>query len=219
MRRRFDAVLFDLDGTLADSAPDLAGAANEQRVAHGLPALPLEALRPHVGSGARGMLAAAFDLRPGQPAFEPMKQDFLRRYEARMLAESVLFEDVRALIDALTSAGTPWGVVTNKSHRLASVLMAGLGLQPVRDALVGGDSTPFTKPHPEPLFEATRRLQVDPARCVFVGDDVRDITAGRAAGMATVVAAWGYLGVGEPAERWGADAIMATPADLSNWLA
>jgi 2-phosphoglycolate phosphatase len=207
-------VLFDLDGTLVDSAPDLAGAANDMRVAHGLPALPLEALRPMVGSGARGMLAAAFGLRPGTTGFEPMKHDFLRRYEARMLAESVLFEDVRALLDALTSAGTPWGIVTNKAHRLASVLMAGLGLQPVRDALVGGDSTPFTKPHPEPLLEATRRWQV--AGALRVRGRRRARHAGRpCGGHGHRGAAWGYLGVGEPAERWGADAIMATPA-LSN---
>lgn len=216
--RGLRAVLFDLDGTLIDSAPDLAGAANALRAAHGLAPLPYERLRPMVGAGARGMIGAAFGIAPGDERFEPLRDDFLRRYEAGMLARTQPFEGVAALLVALVKAGLAWGIVTNKATRFAWPVAHGLGLRPPHEALVCGDTTPHSKPHPEPLFEAARRLGVGPAECVYVGDDLRDVQAGRAAGMATVVAAWGYLGEGEPVAAWGADAIIEAPGELLNWL-
>ena len=211
-------VLFDLDGTLVDSAPDLAGATNEMLVARGLPALPLEFLRPMVGAGARGMMGLAFQVAPQDPRFGALKAEFFDRYELRLLQETQVFAGVPELLDALSHAGLAWGIVTNKSERFALPLTAGLGLAVRAAAIVGGDSTPHTKPHPAPLLEAARRAGVAPEHCVYVGDDHRDILAGRAAGMLTVAVSWGYLGQGEAIEDWGADLIVDTPAQLLAWL-
>jgi 2-phosphoglycolate phosphatase len=212
------AVLFDLDGTLIDSAPDLAGAANELRAAHGLAALPYDTFRPMVGSGARGMLAVAFDIGPQHERFNELRDDFLRRYELRMTHETRLFEAVVPVLEALDRKSRPWGIVTNKAARFTDPLVRSLGLHPRAATVIAGDTTPHSKPHPAPLLEAARRLALDPAQCIYVGDDVRDVQAGRAAGMATAVAAWGYLGIGEPIEAWGAEFIARRPADLLNLL-
>lgn len=207
-------MLFDLDGTLMDSAPDLAGAANEMRQARGMDGLPYAQLRPHASSGARGMLGAAFDLRPGAAAYEAMRVEFLARYEARMLQTTRVFDDVLPLLDALDSLGLPWGIVTNKAMRFAEPIARECGLLARAGVLIGGDSTPHTKPHPAPLLEAARRLALPPERCAYVGDDARDILAGRAAGMATVVAGWGYLGDEAEPGAWGADAVIGAPHEL-----
>ena len=214
LKHPIDTVLFDLDGTLIDSAPDLAGAANDLRAQHGLEALPYEALRPMVGAGARGMVGVAFGVRPGQDGFEPLRDAFLTRYSQRMLERTRVFEAIEPVLQSLSAAGMPWGIVTNKATRFAAPLVAALGLVPSADALVCGDTTPHSKPHPAPLLEAARRLGLPPAACVYVGDDRRDVDAGRAAGMRTVVAAWGYLGSGESPDAWAADAIIAAPAEL-----
>jgi phosphoglycolate phosphatase len=210
------AVLFDLDGTLVDSAPDLAGAANDLRAAHGLAPLPFAALRPLVGSGARGMVGVAFGVVPGEPDFEPLKDAFLTRYQERLLQETQVFAGMAVVLQTLQAAGLPWGIVTNKAERYAGPVLQGLGLRPA--ALVCGDTTPQTKPHPAPLLEAARRLALAPADCVYVGDDQRDIIAGRAASMVTLAAAWGYLGNGEAIDAWGADAVLSDPNALLNWL-
>ncbi|MBZ8138852.1 phosphoglycolate phosphatase [Rubrivivax gelatinosus] len=215
---RAAAVLFDLDGTLVDSAPDLAGAANDLRCAQGLAPLPYERLRPMVGTGARGMVGVAFGLAPGDPGFEALRDAFLARYAARLLDETRIFETVEPVLAALDAAGLRWGIVTNKAMRYAEPVVRGLALDVRVGALVAGDTTPFSKPHPEPLLEASRRLGVLPADCVYVGDDHRDIVAGRAAGMRTLAAGWGYLGSGEPIEAWGADAVLADPIALLQWL-
>ena len=212
------AVLFDLDGTLIDSAPDLAGAANELRAAHGLAALPYDIFRPMVGSGARGMLAVAFDIGPQHERFTELRDDFLRRYEQRMTHETRLFEAIVPVLEALDRKSRPWGIVTNKAARFTDPLVRSLGLHPRAATVIAGDTTPHSKPHPAPLLEAARRLELDPSQCIYVGDDVRDVQAGRAAGMATAVAAWGYLGHGEPIESWGAEYIARRPADLLNLL-
>lgn len=211
-------VLFDLDGTLIDSAPDLAGAANDLRRRHGLPPLPYEALRPLAGAGARGMLGAAFGVAPGQERFDSLRDAFLARYAERMLAHTRVFDAVATMLAALDAGGRRWGIVTNKAARFTVPIVAGLGLQGRAAALVSGDSTPFAKPHPQPLLEAARQAGVEPGRCAYVGDDQRDVQAGRAAGMATLVAAWGYLGLGEPIVSWGADRVLGDPAELLNWL-
>ena len=212
------ALLFDLDGTLIDSAPDLAGAANDLRARHGLPALPFERLRPMVGAGARGMLGVAFEVAPGDSAFEALRTEFLAIYEARMLSLTAVFPAMLPLLAAWQAAGRPWGIVTNKHERFAHPVVAGLPALAASGCLVAGDTTPHAKPHPAPLLEAARRLGVDPQDCAYVGDDLRDVQAGRAAGMATVAAAWGYLGDGEAVEDWGADAVCADPQSLADWL-
>lgn len=211
-------LLFDLDGTLVDSAPDLAGAANDLRESRGLPRLDPALLRPMVGSGARGMLAAAFGATPEAAEFAALRDEFLDRYEARMLRETRLFGSIAELLDALDEARLPWGIVTNKATRFAGPIIEALGLGRRAAALVCGDTTPFSKPHPEPLLEAARRLDVPPVDCLYVGDDLRDMVAGRAAGMRTAAAAWGYLGDGPAVDSWGADFLVKSPADLLKWL-
>lgn len=218
MRQRCDAVLFDLDGTLIDSAPDLAGAANDLLAERGLPRMPLEALRPMVSAGARGMVGAAFGVKPGDAQFEPLREAFLARYAQRMLQTTCVFDAIQPVLQALEAAGLRWGIVTNKATRFAEPIVEGLALHRRAAALVCGDTTAHAKPHPAPLLEAARRLDLQATRCAYVGDDLRDVTAGRAAGMATLVAAWGYLGDGAPPHEWGADAILDTPAALLNWL-
>lgn len=218
MTRRADVVLFDLDGTLVDSAPDLAGAANDLRVARGLEPLALAGLRPMVGAGARGMVGLAFGVTPGEPNYETLKADFLDTYAARLLQDTRVFDAMVPVLDALDLQGLRWGIVTNKALRLAEPIVHGLGLASRSGALVAGDSTPHPKPHPAPLLEAARLIGADPARCVYVGDDLRDVQAGRAAGMATLAAAWGYLGLGDPVHEWGADAVIERPDGLLQWL-
>lgn len=218
MNHPIDAVLFDLDGTLIDSAPDLAGAANDLRTQRGLEALPYESLRPMVGAGARGMVGVAFGLRPGEDGFEPLRDAFLARYAERMLERTRVFDAVEPVLQVLSAAGVPWGIVTNKVTRYAEPVVRGLGLDARAGVLIAGDTTAHAKPHPAPLLEAARRLGRDAGRCVYVGDDLRDMQAGRAAGMATLAAGWGYLGQGEPIDDWGADAVLEEPAQLLNWL-
>lgn len=212
-------VLFDLDGTLVDSAPDLAGAGNEMRLQRGLCALPYEVLRPMVGSGARGMVGAAFQVTPDDPGFAALRDEFLSRYEVRLTRESRIFDAMLPVLDALDAAGTRWGIVTNKITRYTQPIVHALGLAARAAVVISGDSTAHAKPHPAPLLEAARRLEVPAVECVYVGDDLRDVQAGRAAGMRTLAAAWGYLGLGEPITAWNADAIVESPADLLQWLA
>ncbi len=216
--RTLGAVLFDLDGTLVDSAPDLAAAVNDLRLARGLRALPHEQLRPMVGSGARGMVGTAFGLAPGDGGYEALRDEFLARYAQRLLQETVVFAAVQPVLDRLDALGMRWGIVTNKALRFAEPLVEGLRLRQRAAVLIGGDSTPFAKPHPAPLLEAARRMGVAPECCVYVGDDQRDIVAGRAAAMATAAAGWGYLGAGGGIGTWGADTVLEDPAALLHWL-
>ncbi|RTL18445.1 MAG: phosphoglycolate phosphatase [Burkholderiales bacterium] len=214
--RHLRAVLFDLDGTLIDSAPDLAAAVNQMRSARGLDPLPLAMLRPHGGSGARGMLAQGFEVAPGHGDYDELKREFLDRYETLMYDSTQPFEGIRAVLHRLTDAGLSWGVVTNKAERFALPLVRALRLG--AEVVVGGDTTGHTKPHPAPLLEAAQRLNVQPQACLYVGDDVRDVMAGRAAGMATAVAAWGYLGPDAEIQRWRADLELARPDELLKHL-
>ena len=213
-----EAVLFDLDGTLIDSAPDLAGAANDLRQAQGMPPLPFASLRPMVGAGARGMVGVAFGAKPGDAEFEVLRDAFLARYEQRMLQQTAVFDAMQPVLQSLETAGVRWGVVTNKASRFTEPIVDGLRLRARLAALVCGDTTPHSKPHPAPLLEAARQLGIDAAACVYVGDDARDVVAGRAAGMATLAAQWGYLGNGAGIHEWGADAVLGEPSQLLNWL-
>jgi len=214
MSRSVHAVLFDLDGTLIDSALDLGGAGNDLRERHGLPPLPLDAFRPLTGTGARGMLRVALGTTPDDAAFERLKDEYLAIYASRMTRLTRVFDAMAPVLDALDAAALPWGIVTNKHSRFAEPVVAGTGLAGRSRVLVCGDTTARAKPFPDPLLEAARRLAVEPAHCLYVGDDLRDIQAGQAAGMGTVAAAWGYLGDGEPIEAWGADHLIRTPAGL-----
>jgi 2-phosphoglycolate phosphatase len=212
--RRLGAVLFDLDGTLIDSAPDLAGACNDMRVERGLAPLPYERLRRVVGSGARGMVGASFGLSPESPGYAELRDEFLARYEARMTRETKVFDAVLPVLAWLEGEGLPWGIVTNKATRFAAPLVAALGLADRTATLVCGDTVAHAKPHPAPLLEAARRLGMAAGRCAYVGDDHRDVVAGRAAAMRTVVAAWGYLGEGDAPDAWGADHVIERPDEL-----
>jgi phosphoglycolate phosphatase len=212
------AVLFDLDGTLIDSAPDLAGTANDMRAARGLPPMPYTTLRRMVGSGARGMMGLAFEVVPGHEQFETLRDEFFERYQRRLLQQTRLFDHVPPLLEELKARALPWGIVTNKSSRFGKPVIEGLELHLHSAVNVYGDTTPHAKPHPAPLLEAARVLGVSPAHCLYVGDDLRDIQAGRAAGMRTLAAAWGYLGAGGAVEEWGADAIAHNAAAVLNWL-
>ena len=212
------AVLFDLDGTLIDSAPDLAGAANAMRLHRGLPALPFDHFRPMVGSGARGMVGVALQVTPGDPGFDSLREEFLDRYEARLTRESRVFAGMLPVLDALDLLALPWGIVTNKIARYTTPVVHGLGLASRAAVVISGDSTAYAKPHPAPLLEAARCIGVPPASCLYVGDDLRDVQAGHAAGMRTVAVAWGYLGQGEPITAWLADAVIQRPQQLLQLL-
>jgi N-acetyl-D-muramate 6-phosphate phosphatase len=208
------AVLFDLDGTLIDSAPDLGAAADKMRLERGLPSLPLERYRPMAGAGARGMLGVAFGMTPDHPDFNAMREEFFVNYENCMTERTYVFEGVPELMAQLRERGLPWGVVTNKSMRFTRPLTQGMSLFASAAVVVGGDSTPHAKPHPAPLLEAARRLGLQPARCIYVGDDERDVMAGRAAEMGTVAASYGYLGSNADTLLWGADAHIHSPLEL-----
>lgn len=210
------AVLFDLDGTLADTAPDLAGALNRMRSKRGLAPTPYKLLRPVASAGARGLLGTAFGLQPGDEGYEELRIEFLDNYAEALAVESGLFEGISTVLQALAERGLPWGIVTNKAARFTDPLVPRIGLSEA-GCVVSGDTTAHAKPHPEPLLEAARRLSLPPHQCWYVGDDLRDIQAGRAAGMPTIAAAWGYCGNAEPV-TWEADAIAATPAHILELL-
>ncbi|QKV52783.1 HAD family hydrolase [Comamonas antarctica] len=212
------AVLFDLDGTLIDSAPDLGAAADQMRVARGLPSLPLAQYRPMAGAGARGMLGVAFGITPDTPDYDVLREEFFRNYELRMTQTTYAFDGIAQLLADIEARGLAWGIVTNKSARFTDPLTRAMPLLKSARAVVSGDTTPHSKPHPEPLFEAARRLALPPEACIYVGDDERDIVAGRAAGMKTVAALYGYLGAVDTTEHWGADAAIKYPHELLQWL-
>ena len=205
-------VLFDLDGTLLDSAPDMLATVNRMRAARGLDALPLAAIRPHVSRGARAMSAAAFG--DAVPVDEALVAEFLAVYADELGRSSGLFDGVDAMLAALEADGVRWGVVTNKPEQLAARIIPQLGWSVRCSVLVGGDSLAQRKPHPLPLLHAAAALDLAPTRCVYVGDDQRDIQAARAAGMPSVAALWGYRLDGDDPVAWAADAMAATAAAL-----
>lgn len=218
MFRGIKAVLFDLDGTLIDSAPDLGGAADVMRMRRGLPLMGLDCYRPHAGSGARGMLRVAFDMTPDHFEYERLKEEFFEAYETCLMERTQAFHGVEQLVTALVDKGLMWGVVTNKAERFTLPLTRAMGMFRTASTVISGDTTPFAKPHPEPLLEASRRLKLPPAHCLYVGDDERDIAAGRAAGMCTVAARYGYLGFRAEVSGWGADAEVSSPLQVLKLL-
>jgi phosphoglycolate phosphatase len=212
------AVLFDLDGTLADTAPDLAGALNTLLEEQRRPPLPVAAARPVTSSGARGMLKVGFGIDPGHAEYEPLKTRFLDLYAARVCVETELFAGIEDLLATLDARAVPWGVVTNKAERFTRPLLEALDLLERAACVVGGDTTARAKPHPDPLLHAARHIGVEARRCLYVGDDLRDVQAARAAGMPVLAAAYGYLGDAGDPRAWGADAVIAHPLDVLNHL-
>lgn len=208
------AVLFDLDGTLIDSAPDLGMAADKMRTDRGMPSLPLERYRPMAGAGARGMLGVAFGITPEHADYAAMREEFFVNYENCMTERTYAFQGIAELIAQLLGQGLAWGVVTNKAMRFTQPLTKRMSLFATASAVVAGDSTPYAKPHPAPLLEAARQLRLDPPRCIYVGDDERDVAAGLAAGMGTVAATYGYLGSNADTQLWGAHAHIHSPLEL-----
>ena len=207
-----EAILFDLDGTLADTAPDLAAAVNRLREERDLAPTPYAQLRPFASAGARGLIGAAFGLTPEDQEYEALRIAFLANYAAAIAVRSSLFENVPQLLDQLTQRGIAWGIVTNKASRFTDLLVPLIGLGHA-GCIVSGDTTPHAKPHPAPLLEAAHRLSIPAKACWYVGDDLRDIAAGHAAGMRTVAAAWGYCGHTEP-HAWQADVVLDAPLAL-----
>ncbi len=207
-------VLFDFDGTLADSAPDLAATANRMRQEHGLPDLPYEALRPYASHGARGLLKVALDINTDHPDYAQLRAQFLQDYNDHMTELTYLFDGVAPMLKQLEQAGYTWGIVTNKLEYLALPLIRHLGLEEGCAVTVGGDTTQHTKPHPAPLLYAAEQTGFDPKDCLYVGDDLRDIQAGQAAGMATMIAAYGYCAQDDSINTWQADLTVHHAADI-----
>jgi 2-phosphoglycolate phosphatase len=213
------AVLFDLDGTLADTAGDLAGALNTLRAEHSLDSLPLEIMRPHTSSGARGMLKAGFDMEPEDARYLTMRERFLDLYAAALCVHTRLFDGMPELLGELERRAIAWGIVTNKPRRFTDPLVQALELHRRAACVVSGDTTVKPKPAPEPLLYAAQAMRIAPEACLYVGDDLRDVQSARSAGMPVVAAGWGYLGEeGDPGD-WAADAVLAHPAEVLDHLA
>ncbi len=208
------AVLFDLDGTLADTAGDLGGALNRLRVDRGLAALPLDMLRPYASAGARGLIGVGLDIHPGHPEFDTLRTAFLAHYDQCLAETTVLFEGVHELLDEIEARGLKWGVVTNKPHRFTLPVLRALGLADRSGTNISGDTTAHPKPHPLPLLTAAQELGVEASSVLYVGDDLRDIQAAQAAGMPSAAANWGYIGHNGEVGSWGADVIADHPLDL-----
>jgi len=213
-----DAVLFDLDGTLADTAGDLALALNRVRADRRLPPVPLADLRAHASSGARGLLGAGMGITPESADYEELREAFLAHYSACLAETTVLFAGVAELLDALEQRRMRWGIVTNKFSRYTGPVVNALALADRASTVVSGDTTPHAKPHPAPLLHAAGELKVPASRCIYVGDDLRDIVAGNAAGMPTIVAEYGYMGNGGNSDTWPATGWIADPLALLAWL-
>lgn len=207
------AVLFDLDGTFADTAADLAAAANHVRSLHGLSPLPLETLRPQASHGSAGLLKVAMDITPDQPGFDELRNSFLEHYTAHICDHTQPFPGMAELLDEIERRGLAWGIVTNKPHRFTEPLMQALGYVTRAGCLVSGDTCAHAKPHPAPMLHAAALLGTEAAHCLYLGDDLRDVQAAHAAGMRCLVAAWGYLGDNDP-RTWQADGILTTPTEL-----
>ena len=214
----FEGLFFDLDGTLADTAPDLGGALNELRASMALPAVPLEGLRTYTSQGVRGMLHAGLGMTTDHPEYARTSQRFLDCYEARLCRLTVLFEGIDEVLATCARLSVACGVVTNKSQRFTPRLMRLLALEHRLACAISGDSSPRAKPSPQPILLAARLAGVRPERSIYVGDDERDIVAGRAAGMTTVAVRWGYHGDCAPIESWNADRIIDHPLELVGLL-
>lgn len=215
---KFDVVFFDLDGTLVDTAPDLAYALNQVLEEQGKRPLPYETIRPAASHGSAGLLGLGFNLSPGSDSFKALQKRFVQIYQDNLTRQSSLFDGIAEVIDDLDSSGTKWGVITNKPAFLTEPLMTALDLNSRAACIVSGDTTANSKPHPEPMLHACKLTAADPASCIYIGDAQRDIEAGRNANMHTIVACYGYLGDDDQPENWQADAMINHPKELQQWL-
>lgn len=211
-------ILFDLDGTLADTAPDLGLALNIQRERHGLALLPQETIRPYASHGSRGLLSIGFGLKPEDATFSAMREEYLALYDEVFDRSPRLFDGMADLLAAIESKGLAWGVVTNKPRRFSAPLMSALGLDQRAVCLVCGDDVAQAKPAPDSLLRACGLAHSQPSDCAYVGDAERDIAAGRAAGMRTIIAMYGYIDATDEPEQWAADAAISEPMELLNLI-
>jgi N-acetyl-D-muramate 6-phosphate phosphatase len=212
------AVLFDLDGTFADTAPDLAAALNHARAMRNLPPLPVEVLRPQASHGSRGLLKAGFDIEPEHPDYDSLRDIFLDYYARNICVHTRLFDDTTELIAELEQRSIQWGIVTNKPHRFTVPLMQVLGYAERAACLVSGDTCANAKPHPEPLLKACEIIGVTPAQCLYLGDDLRDMQAANAVGMPGIIANYGYVSADASIENWNAQGSVDRPTELLRYL-
>lgn len=212
------AVLFDLDGTLADTALDLGYALNEQRQRHGLAPLPHAQIRPYASHGTIGLLQIGFSLAPEDASFSTMREEYLQLYTANLCRLTCLFEGMAETLTQLEQRNIPWGVVTNKPARFTDPLLAALGLSERASSIISGDTCAHPKPHPEPLLCASREIGLPPEQCLYVGDAERDMEAANAAGMRPIVARYGYLGPDDHPEQWSAHSMIESPLELLRLL-
>jgi N-acetyl-D-muramate 6-phosphate phosphatase len=212
------AVLFDLDGTFADTAPDLAAALNHTRATRHLPPLPIEVLRPQASQGSPGLLKAGFGIEPDHPDFNPLRGIFLDYYERNICVHTKLFGDMARLIGELKLRGIKWGIVTNKPHRFTVPLMQALGYAEQAACLISGDTCAHAKPHPEPMLKACEIIGVTPAQCLYLGDDLRDMQAANASGMRGIIANFGYVSADATVENWKAHGSVNQPTELLAYL-
>ncbi len=211
-------VLFDLDGTLVDTAPDLAYALNQTLIRQGRPELPFPVIRPHVSHGGLALIRLGFGIEPDDPQFDTLRQEFLDIYLANLTRETRLFPGMDEVLSNLEAASIPWGIVTNKPSWLTDPLMQQLALTDRAVAIVSGDTTGNRKPHPEPILYACQKAAVDPAVSLYIGDAQRDIEAGNRAGATTLTALFGYLGETDTPEDWGADGTLLSPREILPWV-
>jgi 2-phosphoglycolate phosphatase len=207
-------ILFDLDGTLVDTAPDLGYALNLQRERHGLAPLPQRDIRPYASHGSKGLLAVGFDLAPEDDRFLAMREEYLKLYDQVFTRSPVLFDGIGEVLQEIEQRGIPWGIVTNKPRRFSEPLIKAMQLDQRVSCLVCGDDAVRAKPHPDTLLMACNMTGIKAGNCVYVGDAERDIQAGRAAGMKTIVALFGYIDANDKPGQWGADAMISSPAEL-----
>jgi 2-phosphoglycolate phosphatase len=218
MLLQIKAVLFDLDGTFADTAPDLAAALNHTRATRNLPPLPLEVLRPQASHGSIGLLKAGFDIGPEHPGFNALRDIFLNYYALNICVHTTLFGDMAKLVGELKLRGIKWGIVTNKPDFFTVPLMQALGYANLAACLISGDTCAHAKPHPEPLLKACEIIGVSPEQCLYLGDDLRDMQAANAAGMHGIIASYGYIGTDASVENWKAHGSVNKPTELLGYL-
>jgi len=212
------AALFDLDGTFADTAPDLAASLNFVRAARNLPPLPLEILRPQASHGSRGLLKVGFDIDDDHADFITLRDMFLEHYASNICVQTRLFSDMPELIDTLEQRNIKWGIITNKPDWLTVPLMEALGYAERAACLISGDTCSHAKPHPEPMYKACEIIDVPPAQCLYLGDDVRDMKAANASGMHGIIAQYGYVGADASVESWNAHGSIDKPTELIGYL-
>lgn len=211
-------ILFDLDGTLADTAPDLARSLNLLLEENGRPQLPFEYIRPMVSHGGIFMICRAFAMTGDEPGFPALRERFLSIYEANLDLETRLFPGIPEVLDRLEADGCTWGIVTNKIERLTLPLVRALGLSERAACIVCGDTVEHSKPHPAPMLHACRLIDRPPANTLYIGDAEKDVIAGRTVDMHTLVACYGYIGIDDEPESWGADGLINTPLEILDWL-